>query len=319
MTVEAPERRRRMASFLSVLLLLVPLSSCVPTSSAASQTQAPAAAAGPRLELPLAEGSLRLAIIGDSGTGDKEQYQVAETMVTFRKHFPFELVLMLGDNLYGSEDREDYEEKFEEPYKKLLDDGVKFYASLGNHDEASQRHYEGFNMGGREYYSFTRGDQDVRFFALNSSYFDAEQLEWLREELSKSKERWKICFFHHPIYSSGGRHGPDIPLREQLEPLFIQHGVDAVFTGHEHFYERIKPQHGIAYFISGGAGKLRKGNIRKSDITAAGFDRDRHFMLVEIVGDRMHFQTISRTGATVDSGVVSDREIQPTESARDAK
>jgi 3',5'-cyclic AMP phosphodiesterase CpdA len=174
-------------------------------------------------------------------------------------------------------------------------------------------------MGGREYYSFTRGDQDVRFFALNSGYFDAEQLEWLREELSKSTERWKIAFFHHPIYSSGGRHGPDIPLREQLEPLFIQYGVDAVFAGHEHFYERIKPQHGIAYFISGGAGKLRKGNIRTSEITAAGFDRDRHFMIVEIAGDRMYFQTVSRTGVTVDSGVVTNREIQATDSARDPK
>ncbi len=256
-----------------------------------------------------------MAVIGDSGTGDKEQYQVGEMMARFHQLFPFETVLMLGDNLYGSEDPEDYEEKFELPYKELLDRGVKFYASLGNHDEASQRHYKGFNMGGQTYYTFTRGEQDVRFFAINSSYFDAEQIEWLRDELSKSKERWKIPFFHHPIYSSGGRHGPDLPLREQLEPLFIQYGVDAVLTGHEHFYERIKPQHGIVYFISGGAAKLRKGNIRKSEITATGFDRDRHFMLMEIVGDHLYFQTISRTGLTVDSGVVSDREIQATASS----
>jgi Calcineurin-like phosphoesterase len=302
------------AALLGVAAILASGSSCTPTKPAAAQPSTP----DPKIELPLEEGSLRLAVIGDSGTGDREQYQVADTMVRFHEKFPFDAVLMLGDNLYGSEDPEDYEEKFELPYKKLLDEGVKFYASLGNHDEASQRHYKNFNMGGREYYTFTRGD-DVRFFAINSSYFDAEQLEWLREELSKSKERWKICFFHHPIYSSGGRHGPDLPLREQLEPLFVQHGVDAVFAGHEHFYERIKPQNGIVYFISGGAGKLRKGNIRTSDITATGFDRDRHFMLVEIAGGQLHFQTISRTGLTVDSGVVPDRDIQATESSREAK
>ena len=308
-------RRVRGGVFAVLLAVVLTSRSSWVGPMAAAQT---ASTAGPRIELPLADGSLRLAVIGDSGTGDKEQYQVADTMVAAHKLFPFDTVLMLGDNLYGDEDREDYEEKFERPYKALLDDGVKFYASLGNHDEPSQRLYEGFNMGGKEYYSFKRGD-DVRFFAINSSYFDAKQLEWLRDELSKSKERWKICFFHHPIYSSGGRHGSDLPLREQLEPLFIQYGVDAVFAGHEHFYERIRPQHGIAYFISGGAAKLRKGNIRKSDLTAAGFDRDRHFLLVEIVGDRLHFQAISRTGLTVDSGAVSDREIQATESGRDPK
>lgn len=307
------ERRRGRLGFIASLAAAVLAcgSSCDRTTTAAAQPTTD----DPHLELPLSEGSLRLAVIGDSGTGDREQYQVGEMMASFHRLFPFETVLMLGDNLYGSEDPEDYEDKFERPYKKLLDEGVKFYAALGNHDEASQRHYEGFNMGGERYYSFTRGD-DVRFFAIDSSYFDVEQLKWLREELSKSKERWKICFFHHPLYSSGGRHGPELPLREQLEPLFIQYGVDVVLTGHEHFYERIKPQNGIVYFISGGAGKLRKGNIRKSDITAAGFDRDRHFMLLEITGDRMYFQAISRAGLTVDSGSVSDREIQPTDSSR---
>ncbi len=310
----ALRRRARgsIAACLAVAAVLASSSSCAGPATAAAQTAAPE----PKIVLPLTEGSLRLAVIGDSGTGDKEQYQVADTMVRFHKLFPFDTVLMLGDNLYGSEDPKDYEKKFERPYKALLQQGVKFYASLGNHDEANQRHYQGFNMGGREYYTFTRGD-DIRFFAINSSYFDAEQLEWLRDELSKSDERWKICFFHHPIYSSGGRHGPDLPLREQLEPLFIQYGVDAVFTGHEHFYERINPQNGIAYFISGAAGKLRKGNIRQSDITATGFDRDRSFMILEIVGDRLHFQTVSRTGLTIDSGEVSDREIQPTDGSRE--
>ncbi len=93
-------------------------------------------------------------------------------------------------------------------------------------------------------------------------------------------------------------------MRTIVEPLFIKYGVSVVFAGHEHFYERIKPQKGIAYFTSGGAAKLREGNIRSTGLTAKGFDTEQSFMLVELDGDVMHFQTLSRRGALVDSGDV---------------
>jgi hypothetical protein len=99
-----------------------------------------------------------------------------------------------------------------------------------------------------------------------------------------------------------------VELREALEPLLLKHGVDVVFAGHEHFYERIKPQKGIVHFISGGAGKLRRGNIKRTNLTAKGFDQDRHFMLVEIDDGRMWFEAISRAGNVVDSGVITGRE-----------
>ena len=89
-----------------------------------------------------------------------------------------------------------------------------------------------------------------------------------------------------------------------LEPLFVKYGVQVVFAGHEHVYERVKPQKGTYYFTEGASGQLRKGNLRKSDLTAVGYDQDHSFMLVEIAGDELYFQTISRTGVTVDSGVI---------------
>ena len=95
-----------------------------------------------------------------------------------------------------------------------------------------------------------------------------------------------------------------------VEPLFLQNGVDVVFSGHEHFYERIKPQKGIVYITQGGGAKLRRGNIRdNSAITAKGFDTDRSFTLIEIVDDQMFFETISRAGQVVDSGVIVRREV----------
>jgi hypothetical protein len=95
-----------------------------------------------------------------------------------------------------------------------------------------------------------------------------------------------------------------------VEPLFLESGVDVVFSGHEHFYERLKPQKGIVYMIQGGAAKLRRGNIRdNSAMTAKGFDTDRSFTLVEIVGDHLFFETISRMGQIVDSGQFPRREV----------
>jgi hypothetical protein len=77
-----------------------------------------------------------------------------------------------------------------------------------------------------------------------------------------------------------------------------------VLSGHEHFYERLEPQLGIVYFTSGAAGSLRRGDIRPSGMTAKGFDTDYHFMLMEVTGDELYFQAISRAGETVDAGVI---------------
>jgi hypothetical protein len=137
---------------------------------------------------------------------------------------------------------------------------------------------------------------------------DKEQIEWLEKELRGSASDWKIAFFHHPLYSSGEKHGPDEELRKILEPLFVKHGVSVVFTGHEHFYERLKPQKGIHHFIEGSSAKLRERGIRKSEQTAIGFDSDMTFMLCEIDGDQLHFQAITRMGKTVDSGVITRRQ-----------
>jgi 3',5'-cyclic AMP phosphodiesterase CpdA len=256
------------------------------------------------LFLPNKKDSLHFAIIGDSGTGDRNEYEIARQMVAFRAKFPYAMVLMMGDNLYGGESPQDFRAKFEEPYKDLLAAGVKFYATLGNHDDPKQRFYKPFNMNGQRYYTFKANDR-VRFFVLDSNYMDPEQLNWLAKELKGSNSPWKICFFHHPLYSSGKQHGSDVDLRRFLEPLFLEYGVKVVLAGHEHFYERLKPQKGIYYFISGGSAKLRRDNIARTNLTAKGFDQDNHFMLMEIDGDTLYYQTISRPGATIDTGIVS--------------
>ena len=303
------------SSFTHLALAVVLCASCAAQSSLQPPgTAAPSAPAPGTVQeqpvgaLPNADGSLKFAVIGDMGVATRAQYEVAQQMETQRQRFDFKAVLMVGDNLYGPERPADYAAKFERPYATLLSAGVKFYAALGNHDEREQRRYEHFNMSGEYYYTWKPGEQDVRFFFLESTYPDETQLQWMNDEMSKSREKWKIVVFHHPPYSSGGRHGSNLPIRRAWEPLFIKYNVSVAFTGHEHFYERIKPQQGILYFISGAAGKLSPGDIREgSALTAAGFDRDQSFMLVEIKDDVMFFQSVSRTGRVVDSGSFTRR------------
>jgi len=260
------------------------------------------------ITLPNAKESLKFAVIGDSGSGAGRQYQLAAQFAAAYKLYPFSFVLMLGDNIYGRETASDFYKKFELPYKFVLDAGVPFYAALGNHDDpAIQSNYKPFNMNGKRYYSVRKGD--LEFFALDSTYMSTEQVRWVEKALSESKAPWKIAYMHHPTYSSGKRHGPEVGLRAFIEPLFIKYGVSVVLAGHEHFYERLKPQHGIAYFTSGAAGKLRSGNIRRGPFFEAGFDTDLSFMLFEQIGDDLHFQVISRLAATVDKGVIKRRVL----------
>jgi predicted phosphodiesterase len=254
------------------------------------------------ITLPNKPDTVKFLAIGDNGTGDKGEYEVATQMSQARQNFAFDFVIMLGDNMYGSQKAQDFVAKFEQPYKALLDSGIKFYAALGNHDNQENRFYKPWNMNGERYYTYTK--KNVRFFVLDSDYLDRPQLDWLENELKKSSDDWKVVYFHHPLYSSGGRHGSEVDLRVILEPLFLKYGVNAVFSGHDHIYERIKPQKGIYYFVSGSAGQLRRGDLKRSELTELGFDQDQSFMLVEIDKDAMAIQVLSRTGKTVDTATL---------------
>ena len=281
-----------------------------PVAIPAATDPQPAAASQAAVALPNREGTLKFGVLGDFGTGKREQYDLGEQMAKVHERFPYELVITVGDNLYGSQRPRDFQTKFERPYEAVLAAGVKFYASLGNHDlREQQRYYKLFNMDGKLYYSFKAPKQDVRFLALDSTYPTPDQLSWLEKELDNSGEDWMIPYFHHPLYSSGERHGSSTNLRSVWEPLFVKYGVSVVFAGHDHFYERSKPQQGIVHFVTGSGGQLRKGNIdARTGLTAAGFDTDRAFLVAEIDHDELYFNVISSTGAVVDSGVIQRRK-----------
>jgi len=251
------------------------------------------------LSLPQLRGGTIFAAMGDSGSGDVAQTQVAQAMLTYfnnARRFPF--VLMLGDNLYD----DDYQGEFLEPYKPLLDRGVKFYATLGNHDRDLEIHFKPFNMGDKDRYSFDEGN--ARFVAINSNHpGDPEQIKWLDAAFTDAGMKWRIAFFHHPLYSSGqhSAEGRDV-IRPALEEALVRNKIDVAFVGHEHLYERVRPQRGVRYFVSGGGGRSLY-RVRKSDFDDVAVSQH-HFMVIEIAGDRLFFEAITHDQKLLDCGVL---------------
>ena len=233
-------------------------------------------------------------------------------MAKVHERFPFELVITVGDNLYGSQRPKDFQTKFELPYKVLLDAGVKFYASLGNHDERErQRYYKLFNMDGKLYYTFKAPKQSVRFFALDSTYPIRSRARGWRRSCRASGRGLEDPLLPSPavFVRRAARLDAD-RCATVLEPLFVKYGVSVVFAGHDHFYERTKPQKGIVHFVTGSGGQLRQGNIDRRDRPdrPAASTPTAPSWWPRSIGDELYFNVISRTGTVVDSGVIQRRK-----------
>jgi predicted phosphodiesterase len=263
----------------------------------------PIGGASAMLAVPQLRFGRVFALIGDSGSGDQAQQRVAEAMLAYFKtarRFPF--VLMLGDNLYD----DDYDGEFSQPYKPLLDAGVKFYAALGNHDRDLEIHFKPFNMNDQDHYSFDEGN--ARFAVLNSNHpADPNQLKWLDGVYTDAGDKWRIAYFHHPLYSSGqhAAESRDV-IRPALESALVKNHVDVVFSGHEHLYERIAPQQGIRYFVSGGGGRSLY-SVHRSDFDQVAIS-EHHFMIAEISGDRLFYEAITPAEKLLDCGVLWRRQ-----------
>jgi Icc-related predicted phosphoesterase len=249
---------------------------------------------------------LRFAVVGDTGTADASQYAISKQMLAAYEKQPFELVLMVGDNIYGGNCAQ-FGNYFDLPYKELIAKGVPFYATLGNHDQkcaAVQLAHPKLNMGGKRFYNFAPAGDLVEFFTFDSTVVVEgkvfEQLDWLEKALSESKARWKIVFFHHPPYSPGSRHGDDPILISKVIPILKKTGVRIVITGHEHFFARIGDREGIEYIISGSGGKIhRKAINRQYPGFIAGNDEFHQFLTVTLSHDAFAFTVNSETGSVI--------------------
>jgi 3',5'-cyclic AMP phosphodiesterase CpdA len=141
----------------------------------------------------------------------------------------------------------------------------------------------------------------VHFVALDTEADYSEQMKWLERDLAANPLPWKVIYMHRPPYSSGA-HGSDTTLRNKLAPLLKKYGVQLVLSGHDHDYERMKPQDGTAFVVTGGGGVGTK-SVGKSSFTA--FSEDViHFVYVEVTADELTLHAIDATGRKFDSMVV---------------
>ena len=244
-------------------------------------------------------------IIGDAGTGGKNQFRVATEMAEAYSQQPFSLLLTTGDNVYYGDVVDRAKEVIDKPYGPLFDAGVEFHPVLGNHDVDDQEDLaETLALLGMpdRYYYYTSGPVD--FFALDSNWMDTEQLTWLADLLTCSENRWQVVYLHNPLYSSG-EHGSDTALRERLEPILVSGGVDILFAGHDHNYERSTPQNGIVHVVTGGGAQLR--SVGESEFTAVS-ESELHFMLVKASENNMKIQAIDTDGIVIDTSSIEPRQ-----------
>ena len=139
---------------------------------------------------------------------------------------------------------------------------------------------------------------------------DEPQLRWIAEALRASRARWKVVAMHGTMYTPTRCQwlgficrDDDEVLRSELEPIFIEHGVDAVFQGHQHLYARLRPQRGIRYFVTGAGGK-KPDSARDDARTVRREDRGafNHFVYVQVTEDRFGYCAIDAEGEIRDRG-----------------
>lgn len=252
---------------------------------------------------------LTFVALGDSGSGGRQAVEVASRMAATYEEEPFGLIAHLGDICYYGSIRDRFEEVFLRPMGSFVDAGVEIELAVGNHDggiffsdESLAEIETTLELLGTpdRYYVSTHGPAD--FFYLDSSAPSLlgagalEQLSWFENALASSTARWKIVAMHHPIYSSG-LHGSSLARRELLEPIFVRHGVDLVFAGHDHHYERTLPIDGVTYVVTGGGCKTTP--VDPQEFTAFA-ESTLEFVLVRIDGDRLVSRAIRPDGDIVD-------------------
>jgi len=253
---------------------------------------------------------LRFAIIGDYGSGNQAEEDVANLV----KSWAPDLIITTGDNNYpiGSAETIDdhigqYYHEYIASYKGKYGQGAQsnqFFPTLGNHDWTTNKaepYFDYFTLPGNErYYDFIRGP--IHFFALDSDSREPDgvgrssiQAQWLRDQLAKSTSPWKIVYMHHPPYSSGIQG----PINWMQWP-FQEWGVSTVIAGHDHVYERLIIDN-FPYFINGLGGGARYSFSTPHPGSQIRYNSDYGAMLVEAVISQITFQFINLDGEIIDT------------------
>lgn len=258
-------------------------------------------------------GAYSFLVIGDSGTGGTKQHALGDRMLAT----PADFILHTGDMVYDDGAAEDFDAKFFRPYGELIARMV-LWPTLGNHDihtAGGEPWRDAFwtpaNNPARteNYYSFDAGNAHVVILNSNASLSPGSaQYTFLDRDLAATTKLWKVVAFHHTIYS-GGKHGSS-SIRDDVVPLFDRYGVDLVFMGHDHHYERtfalrqgrvVEDGAGTVYVTTGGGGQTIRA-VTPSSFTAYA-ESAFHYVRAAVDGGSLLLQMIR------DDGVVRDQTV----------
>jgi 3',5'-cyclic AMP phosphodiesterase CpdA len=200
--------------------------------------------------------------MGDFGSGNSSQREVAAAIVAMGREKPFNLGLTFGDNFYPSGMTGTDDPRWRDWWEKLYGPlGVTFYPTLGNHewysDDGAAAEIAYRSPSWRfpsPYYTFMAGP--VQFFAVDTTDISEEQAEWLDSVIRSSTARWKVVYGHHPIFAPerNARAGAYLAyMQARLWPI-LRGRVDAYLCGHQHAMAEMAPKDGVHFFMSGGGG-----------------------------------------------------------------
>lgn len=250
---------------------------------------------------------LKVAVFGDYGALTIDEARI-ETQI---QQWNPDIAITTGDNAYNSGALSEFQTNVFEPYQAFLAN-VALYPSMGNHDfttDSGAPFKELFelpqaNSGTEDYYSFNY-DQ-IHFVAMNSNLdysVGSEQYNWLVSDLSGSDSRWKIVYYHHPVFSSGA-HGSTTDMYSILGPVFELYDVDLVLNGHDHDYERNTLVNGVLYVVTGGGGNVLYNQTTVNPYSAF-FLSTYNFVGLTINKDQLKLKAIDENGYVFDQKTLS--------------
>ncbi len=249
-------------------------------------------------------------LIGDFGTGDHSEQELASAIRSWVKTRPFDALVTLGDNVYEDGDPSRFAAAWTGPFGWVGRSGVPVIASLGNHDVGTRNGAPEmglFDMPGR-WYERQVGPAD--FFVIDANDIDqAGQIPWLSMALGSSHTPWQVLVFHQPAYSCGD-HGSTPAVKTDLLPTIKGSGTDLVVNGHDHDYQRFAPIGGITYVVSGGgAGSLYPvDRCPKGTPRPVAWNDDVHqFLYISATSTHMDGVSVSVNGDVLDTFVLGAR------------
>lgn len=243
-------------------------------------------------------GTVRFAVLGDSGEGSEDQAALLEQIPSV----PFDFIVHVGDMAYESGTFAEFQKNYFDYYDELLRH-FSVFPVPGNHEyeTADAGPYRSvFDLPNNErWYSFDWGN--VHFVALDTEHITPEQIRFLDKDLAQTDKPWTIAFFHRPPYSSGA-HGSDTKAREAFSPILQKHDVSLVLNGHDHHYERVNPQGGIPYIVTGGGGAATYP-VTPSDFTGFAIEVI-HFLYITADDQELVVHAIDASGQEFDQLVL---------------